>query len=164
MYFLKLFSITAVVMALTGCGDSESGKAGESSSTPKVTASSQLGEFGPQGLLSATSPGWHSEQPPKFPESLTVDFQTSREIKFLGLLQQEGQPARAPKALRIDISTDGNLWTQVVGSDNACSPNMPDGWSNINFPVPQTGRYLKLIIFSTCGDKQLLTLRGLRVG
>lgn len=162
--FSKCLLITTIVFALAGCGDSEPGKAGKLPSTPKVTASSQLGELGPQGLFSNTAPGWHSERPPKFPESLTVDFQTLREIKHVGILQQEGQPARAPKALRIEISNDGNSWTQLAGSDNACSPNMPDGWFNIDFSKPYTGRYLKVIIFSNCGDAQLLTLRGLRVG
>lgn len=163
MNFLKLFTITIIVIALTGCGDSKPPKTVELP-TPKVTASSQSEKYGPEGLLLAMPPGWHSENPPKFPESLTVDFQSPREVRSLGLLQQEGQPARAPKAIRIEISDDGKSWTEVAGSDDACSPNTPDGWSNINFAKPVTIRYLKVIIFSNCGDPQFLTLRGLRFG
>ena len=151
--FMRGMLITFVFAALTGCGKPE----------PKVVVSSQLGEYGPQGLFSAAAPGWHAETPPKFPESLTVDFQERREIKLLGLLQQNGQPARAPKSARIDMSEDGNTWIPVVSSENACSPNTPDGWFNIALPAPKTSRFLKLTIFSNCGDAQFLTLQGLRV-
>jgi len=164
MHFLKLLSITAVAIVLAGCGDSNDCKAGESSSTPKVTAGSQLGELGPQGLFDAVQPGWHSAQPAKYPESLTVDFQIPREVQFIGLLQQEGQPTRAPKSLRIEISSDGKTWTAVGGSENACAPNIPDGWFNIDLAKPITAQHMKIVIFSNCGDAQLLTLRGLRVG
>ena len=60
------------------------------------------------------------------------------------------------------ISNDGLYWTPVTFAENVCSPNMPDGWSNIDLPKPVTARYLKIFIFSNCGDAQLLTFRGLR--
>ena len=184
MRFIKLLSITASVIVLAGCGDSDNTRTTrapgepaseaaskgtepvktEPSKAPKITATSQTGDFGPIGLFSATPPGWHSAQPPKFPESLTVDFQSPREAKSLALLPQEGQPARAPKAVRVEISDDGKSWASVAGSDNACAPNTPDGWSNINFSKPVSSRYLRVIIFSNCGDPRLLTLRGLRFG
>jgi hypothetical protein len=184
MHFVKLLLIISVLGALSSCGDSDNTrttrapgesaavaasrdadfpKSAEASKTPKLSSSSKSGDLGPGGLLLATPPGWHSEQPPRFPESVTVDFQAPRQIKFLGLLRQEGQPGRAPKAVRIEISNDGMAWTAAAGSDNACSPNMPEGWSNIDFAKPVFGRYLKLVIFSNCGDPQLLTLGGLRV-
>jgi hypothetical protein len=114
--------------------------------------------------MSATPPGWHSSQPPKFPEMLTVDFGAVRSIKSVGFLQQEGQPARAPKALRIEVGDDGKSWKAVAGSDNACSPNMPDGWSEVGFSAPASGRHVRVTIFSNCGDPQFLSLRGLRFG
>ena len=175
----------ALLLTLSGCGNSENSRTTrapgepastaaskketapvktEESKTPIITASSQTDDFGPTGLLSAIPPGWHSAQPPKYPEALTADFQQRREVKSLGLLQQEGQPARAPKAIRIDISDDGTSWIPVAGSDNACAPNTPDGWSNIDFAKPATGRYVKVVIFSNCGDPQFLTLRALRFG
>ena len=169
----KLLSFTAALVVLTGCSDSnnmpksqalKATKASEQSQTIKLTASSQHDKFGPEGLVTATQPGWHSAYPPKYPESLTVDFLSPREIKSLGLLPQDGQAARAPKALRIEISSDGNSWKPVAESDNACPRKTPDGWSNIVFPKPAIGRYVKLTILSNCGDKELLTLRGLRFG
>lgn len=150
-----LLATVFILVAVTGCGDSNS---------PILTASSTLGDYGPQGLLDAVQPGWHSAQPAKYPQFLTVDFRTPREIKFIGLLQQEGQPARAPKSLRIEISSDGKTWTAVGGSDNACAPNKPDGWVNVDLAKPITAQHMKIVIFSNCGDAQLLTLRGLRVG
>ncbi len=163
MHFFKLLTITTIVIALTGCGDSKPPKTVELP-TSKVTASSQLDNMGPEGLLSATQPGWHSASPPKFPEWVMVDFQVHREVRFLGLLQQDGIPTRAPKAIRVEMSNDGNSWSQVAGSDDACSPNKPDGWSNIDFAKPATGRYLKIVILSNCGDLGLVTFRGLRFG
>lgn len=162
-HFLKILSITTAIVVLAGCGDSEAVKADKSSPQKKVTASSQLREFGPEGLLSATSPGWHSEEPPKYPESLTVDLQKPHKIKSLGFLHQDRHPERAPKAVRISTSNDGKSWTQVAESDNACA-NKPDEWFNIELPKPSTGRYIKVIISSNCGDPQFLTLRGLRIG
>jgi hypothetical protein len=130
--------------------------------TPKLTASSQLEKYGPEGLLSATQPGWHSTSPPRFPEWVMVDFQAPREVRSLELLPQDRVPERAPKVIRVEISPDGNTWRRVADSDNACSPNTPDGWSRVNFAKPATGRYLKISILSNCGDPGLVTFRGLR--
>ena len=173
MHTLKSLSFIATIAILTSCSDSnttpksqtpEAANTAEQSQAIKLTASSQYDQFGPDGLMTAAQPGWHAEYPPKYPESLTVDLRSSREIKSLGLLPQDGHDTRAPKALRIEISSDGNSWQPVAESDNACPRKTPDGWSNINFPKPAMGRYVKLTIFSNCGDKELLTLRGLRFG
>lgn len=153
-----------VLVAVSGCGDSNDSRKPVASRPPILIASSKTGDYGPQGLFDAVQPGWHSASPPKFPESLTVDFQAPREVKFIGLLQQDGQPARAPKSLRIETSSDGKTWTDVGGSDNACAPNKPEGWVNIDLAKPITAQYMKIVIFSNCGATELLTLRGLRVG
>ena len=163
MHFYKILTITATIIALTGCGDSKPLKAVELP-TPKITASSQLEKYGPEGLLSATQPGWHSSNPPKFPERVMVDFQVSREVRLLGLLPQDGNPTRAPKSIHVEISNDGNSWSQAATSGDACSPNTPDGWSEIKFAKPVTARYLKIVILSNCGDPGLVTFRGLRLG
>jgi len=178
--FIFLFSvITAIV---SGCGDSDKselthmpskesatnptksseGKSTHGTNIVVLTASSRSADLGPQGLFSAAPPGWHSQQPPRFPESITVDFGVSKQISFLGMLQQDGHPLRAPKAVRVEISNDGITWLAVAGSDNACTPNMSDGWFNVGLLKPSAGRYLKVIIFSNCGDTQLVTLRGIR--
>ena len=159
----RLLVSAFVLVAATGCGKSDDATK-PVASHPILTASSKTGDYGPQGLFDSVQPGWHSVQPPKYPESLTVDFQAPREVKFIGFLQQDGQPARAPKALRIESSSDRKTWIAVGGSENACAPNKPDGWVNVDLAKPVTAQHLRIVIFSNCGDAQLLTLRGLRVG
>jgi hypothetical protein len=151
-----------VLAAATGCGQSDVATK-PVASKPVITASSKTGEFGPQGLFDAAQPGWHSAQPPKYPESLTLDFGSPRQVKLIGLLGQDGQPARAAKALRIESSSDGKAWTAVGGSENACASNKPDGWFDVDLANSITTQYLRIVIFSNCGDATLLTLRGLRV-
>jgi hypothetical protein len=129
---------------------------------PKVTASSQLEKYGPEGLLSAAQPGWHAAMPPKYPESLIVDFGAPREIRRIGLLPQDGVPERAPKQMRIEISNDDLYWDPIAIVDSSCGTRPADGWGSIELPKPATTRYLKLMIFTNCGDPQLLTFRGLR--
>lgn len=155
---------TFFLIAATGCSDSNNSTKSVASRSPIITASSKADKLGPEGLFDATQPGWHSGTPPKYPESLTVDLLAPQEVKFIGLLQQDGKPARAPKSLRIETSSDGKTWTEVGGSDNACVPNKPDGWVNIDLAKPITAQHIKIVIFSNCGDASLLTLRGLRVG
>jgi hypothetical protein len=152
----RLVTSAVIMLAVAGCGEP---------AKPKVlfSASSQSAEFGPQGLFETVPPGWHSAQPPKFPESITVDFLAPRDLHYLDLLQQDGHPARSPKAVRVEVSDDGNTWTPVGGADDACTPNTSDEWFNIDFGRAVVGRYMKLIIFSNCGDTQLVSLRGLRV-
>ena len=163
-----------VLVAASGCGDSNDTKkllwprsTIDTTSTKTkdyiVTASSKTGKLGPEGLFGAVKPGWHSASPPKFPESVTVDFRAPREVKFVDLLQQNDQPERAPSSLRIEISNDGKTWTEVGGSDNTCTPNNQDGWVNVDLAKPVTTQYLKLVINLNCGDPKILTLRGLRV-
>lgn len=160
---IALISTAAAIFA--GCDSSEQSVNNiEATKAFIVTASSQLQDYGPQGLFEAVQPGWHSATPPTYPESLMVDFMTPQKVKFIGLLQQDGLPARAPKSLRIEASSDGKTWTEVGGSDDACVPNKPDGWVKIDLAKPITTQYMKIVIFSNCGDTPLLTLRGLRVG
>jgi hypothetical protein len=130
---------------------------------PDITASSQLENYGPQGLLAQISPGWHSERNPKYPQSITVDFHEQREIQLLGLLPQEEKTDRAPKVISIEVANDGELWEPVAGSDNACISNAAEGWHDISFAKPVKTRYLKISIFSNCGDPSLLTLKGLKI-
>lgn len=175
MRFNHLLSLTAALLVLAGCGDSGRTPAPTATGTPGLTtaasaeakfvvsARSLSPEFGPEGLFTAKAPGWHSVRPPKYPEILSVDFGAPREVRILGLLAQEGQPKRSPKAFRIEASDDGAAWTPVAGSDDACTPNVKDGWHDIQFVRPARGRHLRLVVFSNCGDGTLLTLRGLRI-
>jgi hypothetical protein len=175
MRFNYLLSVTAALSILTACGDS--GRTAPPSATgtpgtttpasndakPTVSARSLSPEFGPEGLFTAKAPGWHAVRPPKYPEMLSIDFGAPREVRIVGLLAQVGQPKRSPKALRIETSDDGAAWIPVAGSDDACTPNVKGGWHDIQFVRPAKGRYLRLVVFSNCGDGELLTLLGLRV-
>jgi hypothetical protein len=128
----------------------------------RVTASSQLDKYGPEGLLAAAQPGWHAGSPPIYPEWVMVEFPLPREIKSLGILPQDDNAARAPKAIHIEMSTNGRIWNFVAAGDNTCAPKTPDGWSRFSFPKPVTTRYLRISIVSNCGEASLLTFRGLR--
>jgi hypothetical protein len=175
MRFNYLLSLPAALLILAACGDSGRGPSPTSTGSPGLTtpasaeakfvvsARSLSPEFGPEGLFTAKAPGWHSVRPPSYPEVVSIDFGAPREVRILGLLAQEGQAKRSPKAFRIEASHDGAAWTPVAGSDNACTPNVKDGWHDIQFVRPASARHLRLVVFSNCGDGTLLTLRGLRI-
>lgn len=131
--------------------------------SPSVSSSSQLSSYGPDTLFDLKQPGWHAAKSPTYPQSITVDFHVQREIQLLGLLPQDGNTDRAPKAMRIEIANDGKSWEPVAGSDNACVSNSPQEWHDIRIDKPVKARYLRIIIFSNCGNPEFLTLKGLRV-
>lgn len=129
----------------------------------KINVTSQLEKYGPEELFRSQQAAWHAEKPPKYPQSITVDFYGQREIGLLGLLPQESKPERAPQAIRIETSNDGKSWLPVADVDNVCASNAAQGWHDEKFGQPVMARYLKIIIFSNCGDPDFLTLRGLRI-
>ncbi|OGX03231.1 MAG: hypothetical protein A3G87_05345 [Omnitrophica bacterium RIFCSPLOWO2_12_FULL_50_11] len=160
---LKKVSGSVLVIAvciLAGCSD------GSVSKPPNtiVTASSQQdnSDLGPQGLLLAKAPGWHSQSSPSYPQFITVDFGAAQSMRRIGLLPQVGQPSRGPKAVTIEVSEDGKSWRSVGNAVDACVPNAVDGWFDINLSSEVTSRYLRLRILSNCGAPDLLTLQGLR--
>ena len=53
---------------------------------PRVTASSQFEDFGPDGLMTFQRPGWLSAKTPQYPQWVLVDFRTNREIATIGVL------------------------------------------------------------------------------
>ncbi len=130
---------------------------------PKVTATSQYAQYGPQGLLSAREPGWHAELHPKYPQGLSVDFQEFRSFSEIGLLSQDDSTERAPKNIRINVSDDGKTWVTAATSEDSCAANAADGWHNVKFAESVKARYLQIEIFSNCGHPDILSLRGLRV-
>lgn len=129
----------------------------------KINVTSQLEKYGPEELFRSQQASWHAEKPPKYPQAITVDFYGQREISLLGLLPQESKPERAPKAIRIETSNDGKSWLPVADADNVCTSNAAHGWHDEKFVQPAMARYLKITIFSNCGDPDFLTLRGLRI-
>ena len=127
-----------------------------------VTASTQHESLGPAGLLAAAPPGWQSASPPDYPEWIMVDFRTVRKITVLGLRAQDGQPARAPKVIRVESSDDGVTWSAQVASEIPCVPNSADGWLRMHLLAPAIGRYLKIVILANCGDAEFVALRGIQ--
>ena len=102
---LKKVSGSVLVIAvciLAGCSD------GSVSKPPNtiVTASSQQdnSDLGPQGLLLAKAPGWHSQSSPSYPQFITVDFGAAQSMRRIGLLPQVGQPSPRPKAITISVN------------------------------------------------------------
>lgn len=131
----------------------------------RIIASSQLGDYGPQGLLSAMQPGWHAARNPIYPQSIFVDFSEPRSFDLIELLPQDGYFTRAPKEIRIRTSTDNKLWSTVTVLSLPCreNPGAPEGWRKVQLNNPVNARFLEVGIFSNCGDPDLLTLRGLRI-
>ena len=130
---------------------------------PSIKASSQMGSYGPQGLLLKMQPGWHAERNPKYPQTLMIDLNELRSFGTIGLLPQDENSARAPKNIRIKISPDGKSWVTAATSDDSCAANAPGGWHNVSLAKQVKARFLAVDIFANCGDPDFLTLRGLRV-
>jgi len=147
----NIFAFACIALLLLGC----------SQRSPTITVSSVSNDLGGDGLLEATAPGWHSASPPHYPESIGVDVGNDRLIGSVAMLPQAGQETRFAKAVRIEISADGEKWRPIAGADNICGTRTPDGWEGISF-TPTKVRYSKIVIFSNCGDESLLTIQGLR--
>ena len=127
-----------------------------------IKASSQHADFGPWLLARADPPGWHSQSPPVFPEKIEIDFRARKTFDEIWLLPQEGQPRRAPKEVRIEVSSDRDVWSVVLEINDFFGFN-PNGWSSTTMPEPVSARYLKLTILSNNGDDDFVTLTGIRI-
>jgi hypothetical protein len=128
-----------------------------------IKASSQMGSYGPQGLLSQMQPGWHAERNPKYPQTLMIDLHKSQSFGTIGLLPQDENSVRAPKSIRIKVSNDGKSWVTAASSNDSCVANAPGGWHSVKLTKLVKARFLEVEIFSNCGDPDFLTLRGLRI-
>jgi len=129
---------------------------------PKISATSQLRELGPYGLLTSMEPGWHAERNPSYPQSITVSFKTQQLLGNIGFLPQDRFLSRMPKSVQIRVSNDGKTWSTVASSDDICITKDSAGWHNVKIVKPVKARLLKIEICSNCGDPEFLTLRGLR--
>jgi F5/8 type C domain len=131
---------------------------------PSVSASSQLREYGPQGLFMEESPGWHAEQNPRYPQLLDIDLHEIKSFSSISFLPQDPTTsARAPKSIRVKASEDGKSWVTVAASDDVCVANAPGGWHSFKLPNQIKTRFLEIEILANCGDPNFLTLRGLRI-
>ncbi len=129
---------------------------------PRVTASSQYEQFGPEGLLTFQRPGWLSAKSPAYPQWILIDFRGSREVATIGILAEDGQQVRAPKAIRIESSHDGKSWSKTTDFEIPCTSELDGNWVNHALRDSLTGRYLRIVILANCGDPDYVTVRGLR--
>ena len=127
----------------------------------KITASSQLLNYSPEGLLSAREPGWHSISNPKYPQWIKIQFSTSMYISEVGLLPQQGLPERAPKTIVVEGSNDGINWFFMTKSDALCVSNS-QVWSQSKFNQAMAS-WIRINILENCGSPDLITLRGVYI-
>ena len=128
----------------------------------RITTSSVLRQFNANGLLRAAEPGWHANSPPVYPEWIEISFDDMQTVGGLALLPQDANFARGPRQLVVETSADGTTWAPIAMIDHACNgPNQR--WRSHPFGSPTRTQHLRLTIFSNCGDRTLLTLRGIRV-
>ncbi len=127
----------------------------------KLTATSQLGNYGPKDLFIAGDPGWHSAVDPVYPQIIHVEFQ-EQEVHSLELFPQTGNAKRAPNNIVINLSPNGKSWTTAALSTDSCKTK-PNGWSEIKFTQAFKARFMDIVIFSNCGARDLVTLKGLRI-
>lgn len=130
---------------------------------PEVFVSSILDNFDASGLLSSNQPGWHAQKNPSYPQTLTVDFKGYKQFEKIGFLPQDGHLERMPKNITIEISIDSNTWIEIASTPDLCSLKAQDGWYQKQLISSTQARYLRINIFSNCGNSDLLTLRGFKV-
>ncbi|MBN2689187.1 MAG: discoidin domain-containing protein [Gammaproteobacteria bacterium] len=130
----------------------------------KVTASSALNsQLTAKDLIYSKNPGWHSERDPRYPQTLTISLNENRLIKSVGFMQQDGYKKRMPNSIVMEASVNGIKWQVIQKVSSICDID-PDvsGWRYINLKSPLEAKYIRIKILSNCGDRELLTLRGLR--
>lgn len=129
---------------------------------PRVTASSQFEQFGPDGLMTFQRPGWLSAKSPAYPQWLLVDLRANRDVKTIGIQVEEGQQPRAPKQVRIESSADAKAWNAAGDYELACASFADGNWVNQALRDAMNARYLRISILANCGDPDHVTARGLR--
>ena len=163
----KKYLLIFLVAMIASC-DQQPGSTGN---PPKVSildkqtriepSSVQIESAGPEGLFEAAQTGWHSQAPPRYPESLVFTFFENRHIAKIWLLPQDNHFDRAPKQFVIETSADGKNWESAQTIEGACKgPN--DTWRSYKLEQGINTRYLRLKIVSNCGNPDILTLRGIR--
>ncbi|GGB13561.1 hypothetical protein GCM10011491_46560 [Brucella endophytica] len=129
---------------------------------PGISASSVLENFNAEGLLYSTQPGWHAQKNPAYPQSITINFVMNKRIESIGFLPQDDNADRMPKHIKIETSENGSEWVTSGVYQDLCASKGADGWHQEKLPTPTEARYLRINIYSNCGNPNLLTLRGFR--
>mgnify|MGYP001401797468 CR=1 FL=1 len=132
---------------------------------PKITASSQLDSFSPDGLLEAAQPGWHAARHPNYPQTITIDFITAQWVEQLHILPQDQNEKRMPRIIEIKVSDNEKDWVSAGSFDNLClsEDQDRDDWRSVKIMKPVKSRYLQIKILANCGDPVFLTFRGLKI-
>lgn len=121
----------------------------------KISASSKR-EYGPEGLFESKEPGWHSAAPPSYPETIHIAFKR-QQLDGVRMLAQYQNIQRAPKLVQVRYSLDGTHWKKTEKFNFDCNHE----WRNIQFKNSIEASYIDIIIYSNCGNPDLLTLKGL---
>lgn len=101
---------------------------------PIARASSALPGHAPECVIDGdAATGWRSE--PAGPQWLSLDFQQAREY---GGLTIQWDPIAPARAFEVEVSDDGEQWTQVYSAQQAAGPR-----SYIYLPATES-RYLRL--------------------
>lgn len=127
----------------------------------RISASSQLADYGPTRLLQAATPGWHALSPPTYPEELFIDFGMTKEFSVVGFASQLGYPDRSPKKVTVSIADSNNRWLPIFDGDLVCPASGSTDWVDVQFGKAVKANRVKIVIHSNCGAN-FLTLRGLR--
>ena len=131
---------------------------------PGISVTSILRNLGPEGLFSSAQPGWHAQKNPIYPQVMTIDH---KEIKFIGrvsFLPQDNYVERMPKYIKVETSVDGSNWVSSgVFPDLCVLGSEKSNWHEIELGAPVKAQYIRIKIYSNCGDPNYLTLRGLKI-
>ncbi|MBF0344771.1 MAG: discoidin domain-containing protein [Nitrospirae bacterium] len=132
-----------------------------------IKASSILGSLGTDKLFGTkiTYTAWHTQSPPVYPEWLNLTFQRPVSFKKLVLTPQYPRNifiARAPRQYAIKISDNGIDWKELAYVDDVCKVFMTD--NNVTeLPETITTKFVRLELYSNCGDKHNLSVLNIRL-
>ena len=119
----------------------------------------QSSVFDAGGLLHARE--WHSALHAPFPQWVKFQLNAPFRMQRISLPPQDGHPEREPKVFRVDTSSDGRRWTPVLSVMNGCD-GAADQWHSYTFEKPLTAHNVRPLFESNCGDRDLITLRGVK--
>lgn len=130
-----------------------------------IKASSQIKEFGPEGLLNNIQPGWHAQKNPHYPQTINITFKDEKTLSKILLYPQDNHPNRAPNKIRINYMKNNKTWVKGDIYNSAClnPDNSNSDYTKIIFNTPIKTQQIQLEIINNCGDIEFLTLKGIKI-
>ncbi len=128
-----------------------------------ITTSSVHDRYNASGILNAAEPGWHAARQPPYPQWVAIELEQARQFDRISLLPQDTYSVRGPKTVDVEVSADGSSWSKITTIENACE-GPENRWRTFPLGRSVETRWLRLLIRSNCGDPELLTFRGLKLG